>query len=43
MAVQSVKELTSLNHEIGKMLGAMIMSPEKFLLTPDSWDKERKR
>jgi four helix bundle protein len=28
-------ELTELNHEIGKMLGAMINGPEKFLLTPD--------
>ncbi|NQU56026.1 MAG: four helix bundle protein [Rhodospirillales bacterium] len=28
-------ELTELNREIGKMLGAMIQSPEKFLLTPD--------
>ena len=28
-------ELTSLNHEIGKMLGAMLKSPEKFLLTPN--------
>jgi len=27
-------ELTELNHEIGKMLGAMIKRPEKFLLTP---------
>lgn len=29
-------EMTALNHEIGKMLGAMIKNPEKFLLTPDS-------
>jgi four helix bundle protein len=29
-------EMTALNHEIGKMLGAMIKSPDKFLLTPDS-------
>lgn len=29
-------EMTALNHEIGKMLGAMIKSPEKFPLTPDS-------
>lgn len=29
-------EMTALNHEIGKMLGAMIQRPEKFLLTPDS-------
>jgi hypothetical protein len=28
--------MTALNHEIGKMLGAMIKSPDKFLLTPDS-------
>ncbi len=42
MAVQSVKELivykehahaVELNHEVGKMLGAMIRSPEKFLTT----------
>jgi four helix bundle protein len=29
-------EITTLNHEIGKMLGSMIRNPEKFLLTPDS-------
>jgi four helix bundle protein len=29
-------ELTELNHEVGKMLGAMMKDPEKFLLTPDS-------
>lgn len=29
-------EMTALNHEVGKMLGAMIKSPEKLLLTPDS-------
>jgi len=29
-------EMTTLNHEIGKMLGSMIRNPEKFLLTPDS-------
>ena len=29
------QELTSLNREIGKMLGAMLKSPEKFLLTPN--------
>jgi four helix bundle protein len=29
-------EMTTLNHEIGKMLGAMIKNPEKFLLTPDA-------
>ena len=29
-------KMTALNHEVGKMLGAMIKSPEKFLLTPDS-------
>jgi len=28
------QELTSLNHEIGKMLGSMLNSPEKFFLTP---------
>ncbi|MEJ6699951.1 MAG: four helix bundle protein [Akkermansiaceae bacterium] len=30
------KELTDLNREIGKMLGAMLNSPQKFLLTPDA-------
>ena len=29
-------ELTEMNREIGKMIGAMIKSPEKFLLTPAS-------
>ncbi|MCE9526779.1 MAG: four helix bundle protein [Planctomycetales bacterium] len=29
------KELTGLNLEIGKMLGAMIRNPSPFLLTPD--------
>ena len=29
------KELTNLNTEIGKMLGSMIRSPNKFLLTRD--------
>lgn len=29
-------ELSDLNREIGKMLGAMIRSPQKFLLTPES-------
>ena len=29
-------EMTELNREVGRMLGAMIKSPEKFLLTPDS-------
>ena len=28
--------LTALNHEIGRMLGAMIRTPQKFLLTPDT-------
>jgi four helix bundle protein len=28
-------KMTAQNHEVGKMLGAMIKSPEKFLLTPD--------
>ena len=28
-------EMTSLSQEVGKMLGAMIKNPEKFLLTPD--------
>ena len=27
--------LTSLNREVGKMLGSMIKAPEKFLLSPD--------
>jgi hypothetical protein len=48
MAVQNVKELTvykkafrqammtSLNHEVGKMLGSMISNPERFLLTTDA-------
>jgi len=30
------KELTSLNHEIGKMLGSMLKSPAKFFLTPNT-------
>lgn len=30
------QELTSLNHEIGKMLGSMLNSPEKFFLTPNT-------
>ena len=29
-------EFTELNHEVGRMIGAMLKSPEKFLLTPDS-------
>lgn len=29
-------ELTALNREVGKMLGAMIDRPTPFLLTPDS-------
>jgi hypothetical protein len=33
---EKYKELTDLNREIGKMLGAMLNSPEKFLLTPDA-------
>ena len=28
-------QMTALNHEIERMLGAMIKNPEKFLLTPD--------
>jgi len=28
-------KMTALNREIGKMLGAMIKNPDKFLLTPD--------
>lgn len=30
------QELTFLNHEIGKMLGSMLKSPEKFFLTPNT-------
>jgi four helix bundle protein len=30
------QELTSLNHEVGKMLGSMLRSPEKFFLTPNT-------
>src|SRR5215210_43087 len=30
------RELTSINAEIGKMLGSMIRNPVSFLLTPDS-------
>ena len=33
---QEHAEMTALNHEVGKMLGSMIRSPEKFLLTLDS-------
>jgi four helix bundle protein len=29
------RELTSLNHEVGRMLGTMLKSPTPFLLTPD--------
>ena len=36
ITTQQHAEMTALNHEIGKMLGAMIQSPETFLLTPDS-------
>ena len=32
-SVQEHAEMTALNHEVGKMLGAMIKKPEKFLLT----------
>jgi four helix bundle protein len=28
-------EMAGLNEEVGKMLGSMMKSPEKFLLTPD--------
>jgi four helix bundle protein len=30
------KKMTTLNREVGKMLGSMMRSPGKFLLTPDS-------
>ena len=30
------RELTELNREIGKMLGAMIKNPQKFLLRPEA-------
>jgi four helix bundle protein len=33
---QEHAEMTALNHEIGKMLGSIVKSPGKFLLTPDS-------
>lgn len=36
ITIQEHAEMIALNHEIGRMLGAMIKSPEKFLLTPDS-------
>ena len=36
ITTQEYAEMSALNHEIGKMLGAMIKRPEKFLLTPDS-------
>ncbi len=29
-------DLTALNHEVGRMLGAMITKPAPFLLTPDT-------
>ena len=29
-------ELTALNHEVGRMLGAMLSRPTPFLLTPDT-------
>ena len=29
-------QLTELNREVGRMLGAMIKAPQKFLLNPDS-------
>jgi len=32
---QKHPKLTDLNREIGRMLGSMIKSPKKFLLTPD--------
>lgn len=31
-----ISKLTGLNREIGKMLGSMLNSPEKFLLTPNA-------
>jgi four helix bundle protein len=36
ITTQQHADMTAQNHEIGRMLGAMIKSPEKFLLTPDS-------
>ena len=33
IAVEEHAELTALNHEIGSMLGSMIKSPDKFLLS----------
>lgn len=35
ITTQEHTEMTALNHEIGRMLGALIMNPEKFLLTPE--------
>jgi four helix bundle protein len=36
ITIQEHADMTALNHEIGKMIGALIKNPEKFLLTPDS-------
>jgi four helix bundle protein len=36
LSTEKHKEMTALNREAGKMLGSIIRSPEKFLLTPDS-------
>jgi four helix bundle protein len=33
VAAEEHAELTALNHEIGSMLGSMIKSPDKFLLS----------
>ena len=30
------EELTELNHEVGRMLGSMILKPQGFLLTRES-------
>ncbi|MEI6210395.1 MAG: four helix bundle protein [bacterium] len=35
ITTQEHTEMTTLNHEIGKMLGSMINRPDVFLLTPD--------
>lgn len=36
LSTQEHDELTGLAKEVGKMLGAMINNPDRFLLTPDS-------
>ena len=33
-------DLTALNHEVGRMLGAMLAKPDPFLLTPESRNQE---